>query len=194
MALRLITDATIELVTLPEMKSHMRLSTVGNQEDAQLTGFITAARKAAERITHRSFQQQIWRLTLDRFPDIINVPRPPISTTAGDVTIKYLDPTSGDSTTLPSTAYTIDAESEPARIYPSYNNRWPSHRGVPAAITIDYTAGELSSVIKEDIKTYVKVKAAYMYEHREAEENVELFNSTFFDGMLDDYVFIEVFP
>ena len=196
MSLRLQTDATVELVTLAEIKQHLRLSTVGTAEDAVLTAYTKTARQQAENITKRSILQQVWKLTLDEFPSVIRVPRPPLSSTASEVSISILDETSGDSTTLSTTAYTIDAESEPARIYPSYGNSWPNVYGVPAAITVTYTAGTTISEVDEDIKTWVKLRAGSLYENREAHAGVELYDlpRNFVDGLLDPHVIIEVLP
>ena len=196
MALRLQTDATCELVTMAEIKSHLRLSTVGTAEDTLLTAYVKTARKQAENLTKRSILQQVWKLTLDDFPTVIRVPRPPLSSTASEVVITFLDETSGDSTTLSSTGYTIDSESEPARIYPSYGNSWPNTYGVPAAVTIDFTAGSTISAVDEDIKTWVKLRAGSLYENREAHAGVELYDlpRNFIDGLLDPHVIIEVLP
>ncbi len=195
MGLRLITDATVEIVTLPEIKLHLGLSTESTIEDTLLNSFIKASRRAAERITHQAFTQQTWKLTLDTFPAVIRPPRPPISSSAGDVTITYLDPTSGNSTTLGATAYTVDAETKPARIYPSYNNSWPRHRAVRAAITVQYLAGATdATAVDEEVRDWVKLRVGSFYENRESNSPSDLSAAPFMDGMLDDHVLIEVFP
>lgn len=201
MALRLITDCTGELVTLAEVKAHLRLSTVGTDEDALLNTYIKAARKQAENITKRSLLRQTWKLTLDEFPDSTSplyIPRSPISSTAADVTIMYMDDTSGDSTTLPATAYVVDAESIPARIYPSASNSWPSAFAIRSAVTVDYEAGTSSiSAVNENVKTWIKLQAGSLYENREAHSpGVAVFNmpSNFVDSLLDDHVVMDISP
>jgi uncharacterized phiE125 gp8 family phage protein len=198
-ALRLQTDATTEIVTVAEIKAHLNLSTVGTIEDTLLTAYSKAARRYAENYTKRSFIQQVWQLTLDAFPsstDAVYIPRSPISSTAGDVTITYLDETSGDSTTLSATGYTVDSESIPARIYPSYDNAWPTPRSVRNAVTITYTAGVSYSDVAEDVKSWVKLRVGSLYENREAMSGMETYNlpRDFTDGLLDPYVVIEVAP
>ena len=201
MALRLITDCTGELVTLDEVKAHLRLSTVGSDEDALLNTYIKAARKQAENITKRSLLRQTWKVTMDDFPDstaALYIPRSPISSTAADVVITYLDQTSGDSTTLAATAYTVDAESIPARIFPSASNSWPSVFAVRNAISIQYEAGTSSiSAVDENVKTWIKLQVGSLYENREAHSpGVAVFNmpSNFVDSLLDDHVVMDISP
>ena len=199
MALRLQTDATVELLTLAETKRHLNVSTVGTAEDVLLAAYAKSARQYAENYTKRSLLQQVWKLTMDTFPggtEAVRIPRSPISSTAGDVTITYLDDSSGDSTTLGATAYTVDSESIPARIYPSYGNTWPTPRAVRNAVTITYTAGVTISSLPEDVKTWARLRIGSLYENREAHAAVELFDlpRDFVDGLLDAHCIIEVAP
>ena len=122
MALVLVTDASAEPVVAMDIKHHLRLSTIDTGEDALLGNYITVARKQCENKTHALCLPQTWKMTLDNFPystDAIEFPYYPLSTTVSDVVITYMDESSGDSTTLAASAYTVDHESQPPRVYPS---------------------------------------------------------------------------
>lgn len=188
MALRLVTDATSEPVSLDEIKLHLRLSTASTVEDSLLTAYIKAARAYAENYTKRAFGQQTWELTLNGFPSSgIELARPPLSTASTDVTITYVD-TSGASQTLGSTVYTVDIYSEPGRVTTAYNNDWPDTRDQDNAVKVTFKTGYSSSVIPEDIKHWIKLRVGSMYEHRESVTVGESFNNLrrdYVDGLLD---------
>lgn len=96
MALRLITDATAEPVSVEDMLDQLRLSTStsdGSSRDrAVIPTYTKAARLQAENLTKRALAFEAWELSLDGFPSGgIEVPRPPISTQTSDMIITYLD-------------------------------------------------------------------------------------------------------
>ncbi len=200
MGLRLITDAATELVTLAEVKLHLRLSTSDTVEDILLNTFVKAARLQAENITKRALAQETYKLTLDSFPSIITLPRPPLSASASDVVITYMDSVSGNSTTLAATAYEIDAASEPGRIVPSTNssnsNSWPSVYQANNAVTVQFVAG--ATAVAEDVKAWCLIRVADMYEHRESVvigfNAASVIPRNFVDGLLDRHCIIEVSP
>jgi len=98
------------------------------------------------------------------------------------------DTTVGDTTTVGSTVFTIDNNSEPGRIYPSYGNEWPSDvRDERNAVTIQYVSGY--STCPEEIKNWIKMRVADMYENREGltPEQIYRIPRTYIDGILDPY-------
>ena len=178
----------------------MRVSFIP-EENGLIDAAIKTAESYAENYCKRAFMKQTWRLTLDAIPadDIIELPRPPLSTpSTANVTFTYID-TTGTSQTMPSTCYTIDAESEPARIYKAYDASWPydirNHRD---AITIEYSVGTtLTTAVDERLKTWLKYRVGSMYENRESMmvgtgNFIEELPRSFIDGLLDELCIIEV--
>lgn len=196
---------TVEPVTLDELKTHLRLSTVSTVEDALLNSYMLVARKQAENYMKRQINDATWKLILPSFPSNgtgwIELPRPPLTTVAGEITITYTD-TAYNSTTLGSTFYTIDVNHTLPRIYPSFNssneNSWAdlSVADRPNAVTVTYVSGYSSSagstLIPEEIKMWIKMRVGTLYEYRESitVDQYRQMPRTHFDGLLDAYVII----
>ncbi len=209
MTLRLITDATAEPVTLADMKTWMRLSTVGTAEDALLLSLEKTARQYCENYTKRPCLPQTFQLILGSFTegqrgdDEIILPRAPLSTATTDVVITYLDAVSGDSTTLSSTVYGVDIAAEPGRVFLKDGQVWPDHYTQRNAVTIQFVAGctvttaaPATDACPEDIETWIKMRVAQMYEHRESLQagNLTEMPHSYVDGLLDRHVLIDVGP
>lgn len=200
-SLRLITDATAEPVSLADIKVHLGLSTVTTTQDSLLTGLIKGARKHGENYMKRCCLPQAWQLKLDAFEDEIILPRAPLSSASSDVVITYLDGASGNSTTLATSCYTVDMDSEPGRITLAYNQTWPNVYPVDNAVTINFKAGyplDISSVdtCPEEIETWIKMRVGALYENREhlSDRQAQELPRSFMDGLLDEYILIEVAP
>lgn len=142
MSLSLVTGPETEPVTLDEAKDHLRLTT--DDENDLIEALIVSAREYAETFTHRAFLTQTWDEKLDAFPDVLEVPLPPLQITPTAPVITYVD-TAGATQTLSASLYTIDAptgpHARPARIVPAYGLTWPSTRDVPNAVTVRFVAG-----------------------------------------------------
>lgn len=203
-SLRLVTDATAEPVTVQDIKIHLRLQATYTEEDDFLEGLIKVARVEAENKMGRSLLPQTWKLTLDRFASEIILPRAPLSLASSDVKITFLDETSGQSTSLSSTVYTVDHDSEPGRVRLAYGSEWPRVYPAPNAVSIQFVAGypvntsavPSTDTCPEGIEAWIKMRTAGMYEMREShsERTVQKQPRTFLDGLLDPYVLIEVNP
>lgn len=185
-------------VSLDEIKLFCRLPTASTVEDSLLVSFIKAAESYAEVYTRTAINRQQWQIKFDGFcgheGDIV-LPRPPLTTASSEVTISYIeDTTAGNTTTLASTAFTIDYDSKPAVLYPSYDNEWPDPRDVRNAVTVTYYCGySTPSQVPDAIKNWVKVRVAAMYENREAVmvgtgNFISELPHSFVDGLLDEFI------
>lgn len=203
MPLKLLAGASVNCVSVDDMKLFLRLSTTSTAEDALLTAWIKVAEDYAENYTKRALMRQQWEFRLDSFPGEdgeIELPRPPLSTASTDLVISYVeDTTVGNTTSVASTAYTIDYYSEPGKVYPSYDNEWPdTFRDERNAVRITYFSGvTVATAVPETIRQWIKLRVGAMYEHREAlmagnwaNQTVEL-PRNFVDGLLDAYVMME---
>jgi len=192
MGLTETTAPAIEPVSLAEQKLHMRVD--DSDENALITTQIAAARMAAERFTQRSFIETTWAETFDAFPAIIRPPRSPLSSTASDVVITYVD-IDGTTQTLSSALYTIDATNEPARIIPAFGESWPSTRGHINDVTVTFVAGygTVSTDVPDAIIAAVKLLAADLYEFREAQAERRIMENPTVKALLWFYRLVE-FP
>lgn len=166
MALKRTVEPACHPVTLAQAKAQCRVD--GSDEDAVFTGLIGAATSWVERKIGRSLITQEWRYTRDSFPRyLLCLPMPPLQADASeDVTITYYD-TNGTSTTLDDAEYTVDADSEPARIEPETS--WPATEERIAAVTVTYTAGYGNSPedVPMPIRQAILLLVGHWYQNRE---------------------------
>lgn len=169
MALRQIAAPATEPITLEEAKLHLRVDTT--DDDALITGLISAARVAAENICRRAFVTQQWELVIDSFPrrmffgSIVTVasyeqviPNLQMMETgytvrfrAGKIelpiaslqSVEYVKYLDRDGVeqTLDPSSYIVDNVSEPGIIAPAYATFWPDSLAVPNAVRIGFAAG-----------------------------------------------------
>jgi len=203
MALVLITEATGPCVTLDEIKTHLRLSTSDTSEDLLLNSMLMAAQNEAENKTKRAMMPQTWELVMDAFPEGgIEIPRPPLSSNSTDLSISYID-SSGATATLSATAYSIDGDSEPAWVVPSYDNDWPETYDVMNAVRVRYKcgyalSGASTATTPYGVKAWVRLRVGAMYNNRESlsvesgAQTMLKLPRTFVDGLLDAYTVIKI--
>ena len=144
--------------------------------------------------------EQTWQLIIDDFDfstATVILPRPPLSTASTNITITYIeDNTAGNTTTVDSTVFNVDSNSEPGTIYPVYDGEWPDDvRNEQNAVTIQYVSGYTSATtpVPEEIKTWIKMRASQMYEFREplleiSGRNLVEMPRDFVNGLLDPYI------
>lgn len=164
MALTLNTAPAEEPVTLIEAKSHLRVTST--DDDTLITTLITVAREMAETFTNRVLITQTWEWRRDAFvPWTLEVPLAPLASVAN---IQYIDG-NGDTQTLASTEYTVDANSEPGRITPAYGKFWPVTRYQINAVTITFVAGYGDAAdVPTPIKQAILLIIGELYARREA--------------------------
>lgn len=139
-ALIVYTAPTVEPVGLSEAKLHLRIEETDTEEDSLLEALITAARQTIELVTWRALCTQTLDLVLDEFPsgDTLELPRPPlVSVTSISYTLE-----AGTTSTLSTSVYGVDTDSEPGRLYLKPGQSWPSDSLYPVAgVRIRYVAG-----------------------------------------------------
>lgn len=190
MALKLITPPSTYPVTLAEAKLHCRVDIA--DDDALITAFITAATETAEQKTGRAIMAQTWELTLDAFPDALELTRVPVQSITS---VKYYD-TAGVQQTMSNTLYALDATDDFgfAHISPVYAGAWPETRDQTNAVAVRYVAGYADAAsVPEGIKQWIKLMVSTMYENRETEAYSSRAVSTtvqmsFVDRLLDRYL------
>lgn len=130
--------AATTLISLADVKKHVRVETAETYHDDELTAFLEAAVEYVAESTDTTLLQTVYKLTLDRFPkkgtDLIYLPRPPLISVD---TVDYYD-TNGDQVAgLPVQSSTGFRST----ICPAIDQCWPATRVQKNAVTIEYTAG-----------------------------------------------------
>lgn len=187
MALKLLTAAAEEPVTLAEAKLHCRVD--GTDDDALFTGvIIPAARESAEHRTGRALVTQKWELSLEAFPaGAFDLPKPPLQSVES---IKYRD-TAGNLQTLGPAAYTVHTSSLAGKVAPAYGTSWPATRGQLDAVTVSFTAGYGDrSTVPAGLKSWILLAIGTLYENREAFASGQVIElpGGFWDRLLDPYL------
>lgn len=166
MALKRITAPTVLPVSVAEAKAHLRVDTT--DDDALITALIWDATEAAEQNTGRVMTPQTWTLTLDEFPEALQLTRPPVISVTS---VAYVD-LDGTSQTLAGSAYSLDTADDFgfAYIVPAYGTTWPDTRDQINAVTVVYQAGYADAAsVPAPIKQWILLQVGAMFENREAE-------------------------
>ena len=185
MSLIIITQPSVEPVTLAEAKLHCKVDFV--DDDALINSLITATRQQAEHITGRAFCTQTLELVLDDFPDAFRLLMPPA---ASVTSLKYID-TNGVEQTMAASAYSLDKDSEPGWVSPAFDTEWPETRPVPNAVRVRYVAGYgVASFVPAGIKSWMLMAIGTLYAQREGIITGTIMASVprgFFGALLDPY-------
>jgi uncharacterized phiE125 gp8 family phage protein len=159
---KVVTPIATEPVTLAEFKIHLKLG-AETVEDSLLEGLIRSAREWCEAYTRRALATQTLELLMDHFPPHgIVLPKPPLQSVTS---IKYKD-YAGIETTLASSAYITDSDSDVARIVPAYGTYWPAFVAYPInPIRIRFVSGYTD--LPRSIKEAIILKASLGYLNRD---------------------------
>jgi uncharacterized phiE125 gp8 family phage protein len=183
MRVRKIAEApgAVPVVTLAEAKLHTRTDCA--DEDALITALISVATQAASDRLQRSLVPTQYRLTLDRFPDAIELLLPPIISVES---VKYIDPYA-DQQTLDPQDYFLDSVSEPGYLVPAAERAWPNTQDRINAVEVDYTAGYPANAVPTPIKQWILLAVGDLYEQRSRSAERPVVPQIFADSLLDVY-------
>lgn len=154
---------SFEPVSVDDFQAHSHIDASDGTE--LLTQYLLAAQAFVENECKTALTTRTATLYMDCFPDWeVELRMPPLVSVTS---IAYLD-TNGDSTTLSSSLYRVDATSKPGRITPVYGGVWPVTQTTTNAVTITATVGYSSaSLVPECAKQAIRLMAGLMYENRE---------------------------
>lgn len=180
MPTRLITPHAALPVSLAEAKLNLRID--GNEQDTMIEAWLHGITAHAEHVTGRSFINQTWRVTLDAFPDAIELPVP-----VSSVTVKFLDE-AGIEQTLDPADYLVDSASEPGYAVPNVGKAWPTTYDRINAVNVDVVAGygATEASVPNGIKLYILAKLVEQYDPAIKAEK-DTVQSSFIDRLLDPY-------
>jgi uncharacterized phiE125 gp8 family phage protein len=188
MAIKRLSTPALEPVSLVEAKRHLRVS--GTEDDDYITSLISVARRAAEDRTERTFITTTWKLTLDKFPESIILPMPPIIAISSVI---YTN-TSNQAVALSNTDWFLDADSEPGWLVPAVNKAWPETLGINS-VAVTYTAGygATANAVPTPIRQWILLAVGDMYDQfRSLSAEKPVVPQHFADALLDPYRFFGV--
>lgn len=197
MALRLITPASAQAVSLEECKKHARITS--SDEDPVAEFYRLAAIQwldGPDGRLNRALMLSTWQVTFDRFPcgsgSKAAITLPLTSTRRGSPlptvvnSIAYVDG-DGVTQTLAASAYRVLSDKEPNIVEPVYNTVWPTTRAQRAAVTITYQAGYDS--LPADIKGAILNRFGTLYDNRNDHSAMaEIKPAPFIEAMLVNHV------
>lgn len=180
MAIRLLTPATALAVSLDQAKKNLREDTT--DQDDLITAWVKGITAHAEHYCGRSFINQTWRITLDSFPDAIQLP-PPVQS----VVIKFLD-ADGVQQTLDPQDYYVDAEKEPGWAVPAPNKEWPETYDRINSVTVDVVSGygDSDTSVPNGIKLYLCAKLVEQFDPSIRLEK-DTVQASYIDRLLDPF-------
>lgn len=148
-----------EPLTLTEVKTWLKVS--GSDEDDLLDSLIAAARQSAEKYCGIGLGSQT---VTEKFPCLNQRGMAlSVSPVIAVSSISYKD-LAGDSQTLSTDYYGVDAQRRPGRIYPIPHQPFPLTYDTPDAVTVTYTAGY--TTIPDSVKTAMLLMIADWYDNR----------------------------
>ncbi len=209
MAMQLKTPPASEPVTLAEVKDYLRI--LDANDDALLTGMITAARQAAEEFARRVFVTQTWTVWFDQaellertawnktLPTpgretlsekrVLEIPRPPLQS----INLINTYDAANVGTLFPASAYRMESASAPGRLTLNENAHWPTNlretQAVEAECVLGYgAASAVPQSIRQALLIWIKLLVANksrLYEEENARGLVEL-NTTFIPPLVEN--------
>ena len=169
MAIQVVTEPVKEPISIEDLKNDLKVDSDLTADDALIRALGLAARKVAEQVQHRALITQTLELTLDDWPSkgYFELPRPPLQSVTS---IKYYDEDDNESTVNSST-YLVDTDSEPGRVVLNADESWPSTTLRPAnGVQVTYVAGygDNQGDVPEPTQQAIRLLVGHWYENREA--------------------------
>ena len=187
MTLKLIQSPGAEPLTVVEAKQHLRVE--HSVDDALIGALITVARQRCEHETQRALVNQVWERVLDGFPGVeLLLGRPPVRQVQS---ITYLD-AAGDSQTLPSASYVLDADAEEGWVLPAADEVWPETADSVNAVRVRFEAGygDTGAAVPAALRQWMLLQVGALYAFREsiaAGASIHELPGRFVDSLLDPY-------
>lgn len=156
MSERLITPPAALAVAMADAQFAVRADVDENGVsplDISITQAVRTYTREAEHITGRAFINQTWRVTLDRFPDAIKLPRAPLGQV---VHVKFYD-LAGIQQVLDPQDYQVDGESEPGYVVPAPGRSWPATMARINAVEVECVCGygPDDTMVPDEVKGYI---------------------------------------
>lgn len=164
--LELDTAATVGPLTVADCKRHANVD--GTLDDDVIQTYLTAAVEYYQETADRQLINATFKLYLERFFDLMKLPRPPLSSVTS---VSYLD-TNGVEQTLSADVYEASSASQNihGEVRRTFGQSWPAVRvGQKDSVTIEYVAGYGAddTFVPERHKQILRALVATQYRFRE---------------------------
>lgn len=164
MSWKLITPPTGLAISLADAQAAARADVDADGKsplDADIEAAIRTYTAEAEGVTNRAILEQTWRLKLDRFPDAIELQRPPLLQV---VHVKFVD-AAGEKQTLDPQHYEVDGQSEPGYIVPAPNRAWPMTADKINAVEVEIRCGYGidHTAVPDSIRGFIRARVAEQF-------------------------------
>jgi hypothetical protein len=188
-----LTQPVVEPITLAQAKLQCVVDTGMTADDSLISGLIVGARQFCEKKMQRAIFNRSMQLTMDYFPYFnfsstvgghrafpffsryweelaIKLPLPGC---ASVTSITYFDQ-NGATQTLDPTTYTVDLNSEPARIFPTSLLYWPwCQNFMPGNVIVKWVAGTYGDGVEvntcpQTIIQAILLLVSHWYSNRDA--------------------------
>jgi len=148
-------------LTMAEAKQALRIEEDDTSLDTMINIWVAGITAEAEAQTHRAFVNRGMRVTLDAFPDAIQLTAPTFSVEA----VRYLDP-AGSQQTLDPADYYVDRVTVPGYIVPARGKAWPATEAHVNAVTVDCTAGygPTAATVPDEVRLYILARLSEMFD------------------------------
>lgn len=168
-------------LTMAEAKQALRIEEDDTSLDTMIGIWVAGITEEAEAQTRRAFVNRGMRVTLDAFPDAIQLSAPTFSVEA----VRYLDP-DGVERTLDPGDYYVDKVTTPGYIVPARGRAWPATEAHVNAVSVDYTAGygPTAATVPARARLYIQARLAELFDPA-AREFKETQASAFVNRLLD---------
>lgn len=162
MAYKVIVPPAAEPITLEEAKAHLRV--VFDDEDAQISMMIAAARGMLEQRTNRLLMAQTIEFAATRWGFGIRVPAAPFRQL---VSVSYVD-AAGATQVIDLAELAVDSFVEPAVVGLVYGGVWPEAQATSLrTVRVEVGYADAASV-PAPLKMWMLLTIAALYENREA--------------------------
>jgi len=135
MSTRLVAPPAALAIPLDAARRSARAN--GTSLDAEITQKVQGITEGAEHATGRAFITQTWAVTLDKFPDAIRLPNPPLISVDH---VMFYD-VNGVQQILDPQDYLVDDKSEPGYVVPAPGRAWPLTAARINAVEVQYVCG-----------------------------------------------------
>ena len=135
---KLVTEAAGSVVTLSELKEHLRWPSTDTSEDTTMNRKLNAAIGDFKDFTGRPILAETWRMLFDTFESQVTLSKAPVDTAT--IVVKYYDEDNALQT-LSSSEYKIIDGGDMGMTTILFDGNIPSIYDKPQAVYVDYEAG-----------------------------------------------------
>jgi uncharacterized phiE125 gp8 family phage protein len=167
-------------ISLETARASLRLD--DDSQDVLIKAWVRGITGFAENYLQRALITQTRRVTLDGFPDSIQLDGSPVQAI---VSIQFYD-VDNILRTLDPADYLLDNVSEPGYVVPDIDCAWPEAYDRVNAVMVDYLCGygDSEASVPDQIKLYVLAKLAEQFDSSARTEKPTV-QSSFLDRLLD---------